>query len=176
MVECTLSITHCLRLNLQLHTINSVRTCRISSFCTAAWQLARFQLTRRIAQSLGDSWSSCKHYNGWWTLYSWEVAVYRTAVIRRREKNKALNHLLPWRRVLKWPASNQLNPVMTKSISIAAATSVKPKWRRRRTSCFPVCPTRCCRRLWMSVVMATPVNNPGIVARCFYLLLALQTV
>ena len=59
MVECTLSITHCLRLNLQLHTIDLVRTCRISSNCTVAWQLARFQLTRRIARSLGDSWASC---------------------------------------------------------------------------------------------------------------------
>jgi len=35
------------------------RTCRTSSFCTVAWQLARFQLTRRIARSLGDSWASC---------------------------------------------------------------------------------------------------------------------
>jgi len=51
--------THCLRLNLQLHTIDLVRTCRISSFCTVAWQLARLQLTRRIARSLGDSWASC---------------------------------------------------------------------------------------------------------------------
>ena len=59
MVECTLSVTHCLRLNLQLHTIDLVSTCRISSFCTVAWQLARFQLTRRIARSLGDSWASC---------------------------------------------------------------------------------------------------------------------
>ena len=61
MVECTLSARHCLRLNLQLHTIDLVRTCRISlsSFCTVAWQLARFQLTRRIARSLGDSWASC---------------------------------------------------------------------------------------------------------------------
>jgi len=59
MVECTLSITHCLRLNLKLHTIDLVRTCRISSFCTVAWQLASFQLTRRIARSLGDSWASC---------------------------------------------------------------------------------------------------------------------
>ena len=58
-VECTLSITHCLRLNLQLHTIDLVRTCRISSFFTVAWQLARFQLTRRIARSLGASWASC---------------------------------------------------------------------------------------------------------------------
>jgi len=31
------------------------RTCRTSSFCTVAWQLARHQLTRRIARSLGDS-------------------------------------------------------------------------------------------------------------------------
>jgi len=29
------------------------------SFCSVAWQLARFQLTRRIARSLGDSWASC---------------------------------------------------------------------------------------------------------------------
>jgi len=61
MVECTLSITHCLRLNLQLHTIDLVRTCCINSFCTVAWQLARFQLTRRIARSLGDSWASCSN-------------------------------------------------------------------------------------------------------------------
>ena len=59
MVEYTLSITHCLRLNLQLHTIDLVRTCRISSFCSVAWQLARFQLTRHIARSLGDCWASC---------------------------------------------------------------------------------------------------------------------
>ena len=28
------------------------------------WQLARFQLTRRIARSLGDSWASCVFYDG----------------------------------------------------------------------------------------------------------------
>ena len=52
-------MTHSLRLNLQLHTISLVRTCRISSFCTVAWQLARLLLTRRIARSLGDSGASC---------------------------------------------------------------------------------------------------------------------
>ena len=31
------------------------KTCRTSSFCTVAWQLAKFQLTQRIARSLGDS-------------------------------------------------------------------------------------------------------------------------
>ena len=36
-------ITHCLQLNLQLHTIDLVRTRRISSFCTVALQLARFR-------------------------------------------------------------------------------------------------------------------------------------
>ena len=35
------------------------RTCRTSSFCTVAWQLARFQLTRRITRSLCDSSASC---------------------------------------------------------------------------------------------------------------------
>ena len=52
-------ITHCLQLNLQLHTIDLVKTCRTSSFYTVAWQLTSFQLTRRIARSLGDSWGSC---------------------------------------------------------------------------------------------------------------------
>ena len=50
-----LFMTHCLQLNLQLHTISLAMTCRISSFCTVAWQLARLLLTRRIARSLGDS-------------------------------------------------------------------------------------------------------------------------
>ena len=31
------------------------RTCRTSSFCIVAWQLARFQLTRRITRFLGDN-------------------------------------------------------------------------------------------------------------------------
>jgi len=52
-------ITHCLQLNLQLHNIDMVRTCRTNSFYTVVWQLTRFQLTRRIARSLGDSWASC---------------------------------------------------------------------------------------------------------------------
>ena len=59
--------THCLRLNLQLHTISFVRTCRISSFCTVASQLARLPLTRRIARALGDSWASC--YITWLHAY-----------------------------------------------------------------------------------------------------------
>jgi len=42
------------------------RTCRRHSFCTVAWQLARFQLTWRIARSLGDSWASCiTHWSRW---------------------------------------------------------------------------------------------------------------
>jgi len=57
-----LFITHCLHLNLQLHNFDLFRTCRTSSFCTVAWQLARFQLTWRIAQSLGDSGASCLSY------------------------------------------------------------------------------------------------------------------
>ena len=76
MVECTLSVTHCLRLNLQLHTIDLVRTCRISSFCTVAWQLARFQLRRRIARSLGDSWASCMEL--WPTGAAWCSFGHRT--------------------------------------------------------------------------------------------------
>ena len=72
MVECTLFMTHCLRLNLQLHTISLVMTCRISSFCTVAWQLARLLLTRRIVRSFGDSWASC-FYNGRWISWSYFI-------------------------------------------------------------------------------------------------------
>ena len=49
------------------------RTCRTSSFCTVVWQLARFQLTRRIARSLGDSWASC---------YSLQPAVWTQPVVQ----------------------------------------------------------------------------------------------
>ena len=52
-------ITHRPTLTLQLHNFDLFRTCRTSSFCTVAWQLARFQLTRRIARSFGDSWACC---------------------------------------------------------------------------------------------------------------------
>ena len=54
-------ITHRPSLTLQLHNFELFRICRrpTSIFCTVAWQLARFQLTRRIALSLGDSWAAC---------------------------------------------------------------------------------------------------------------------
>ena len=96
MVEGTLSITHCLRLNLQLHTIDLVRICRIglSSFCTVAWQLARFQLTRRIAQSLGDSWASCyirwPIVNLWLMIIFGYMALFRQAVFRQALFRQAL--------------------------------------------------------------------------------------
>jgi len=51
-------ITHRPTVTLQLRNFYLFRTCRTSSFCTVAWQLARFQLTRRIARSLGDSGGS----------------------------------------------------------------------------------------------------------------------
>ena len=52
-------VTHRPTLTLQLHNFNLFRTFRTSSFCTVAWQLARFQLTWCIARSIGDSWASC---------------------------------------------------------------------------------------------------------------------
>ena len=54
-------ITHRPTVTLQLHNFDLFRTCRTSSFCTVAWQLARFQLTRHIARSLDDSWASCRY-------------------------------------------------------------------------------------------------------------------
>ena len=58
-------ITHRPTLTLQLRNFDLFRACCTSSFCTVAWQLARFQLIRRIARSLGDSGASyltdCSH-------------------------------------------------------------------------------------------------------------------
>ena len=54
-------ITHRPTLTLQFHDFDLFRTCRTSSFCTVAWQLARFQLTERnrgpsaIAELLVDA-------------------------------------------------------------------------------------------------------------------------
>jgi len=50
-VECTCLLHTAPLLPLQLHNFDLFRTCRTSSFCTVAWQLARFPLTRRIAWS-----------------------------------------------------------------------------------------------------------------------------
>jgi len=74
-------------LTLQFHDFDLFRTCRTSSFCTVAWQLARFQLTRRIARSLCDSWASCLHLSdvtncmllGHHTAVTWTVATVTVA-------------------------------------------------------------------------------------------------
>jgi len=61
-------ITHRPTLTLQLHNFDLFRTCHTSSFYTVVWQLARFQLTRCIARSLGDSWACCAPT---WRVGSW---------------------------------------------------------------------------------------------------------
>jgi len=58
-------ITRCPTVTLQLHNSDLFRTCRTSSFCTVAWQLARFQLTdallgpSAIAELLVIGWCMC---------------------------------------------------------------------------------------------------------------------
>ena len=55
-------ITHWRTVTLhQIHNFDLFWTWRTSSFCTVAWQLARFQLTRCIARSLGDKRSAASH-------------------------------------------------------------------------------------------------------------------
>jgi len=82
------------------------RTFRTSSFCTVAWQLARFQLTRRIARSLGDSWASCTDSGSisclTWTEffgdYSWYVLWLNLVIqgqrfgLRSFEPTSAVEH------------------------------------------------------------------------------------
>ena len=48
--------THRHTLSLQLHNFDL-------SYCTVTWQFARFQLTRCIVRSLGDSWAYCDTCN-----------------------------------------------------------------------------------------------------------------
>ena len=93
--RCVLSVvilpiaTQQCRNYLPVYDIDLFRTCRISSFCTVAWQLARFQLTRRIARSLGDSWASC-----------WDIAGYLSKVAD-------FDHHTCIRRLRRgWPRSN----------------------------------------------------------------------
>jgi len=62
-------ITHCPTVTLQLRNFDLFRTCRTSSFCTVAWHLARFQLTRRIARSLGDSFLLSVGWDLLWSAY-----------------------------------------------------------------------------------------------------------
>ena len=59
------TLSHRPTVTLQLHNFDLFRTYRTSSFCTVVWQLARFQLTQRIALSLGDSWASCLNRLPW---------------------------------------------------------------------------------------------------------------
>jgi len=61
-------ITHRPTVTLQRHNFDLFRSCCTSSFCTAARQLARFQLTRCIAWSLSDSWAPCLLYCNAWFL------------------------------------------------------------------------------------------------------------
>ena len=59
------TLSHRPTVTLQLHNFDLFRTYRTSSFCTVAWQLARFQLTQRIALSLCDSSASCLNRLPW---------------------------------------------------------------------------------------------------------------
>ena len=73
-------ITHRPTVTLRRHNLDLSRTCCTSSFCTVAWQLARFQLTRRIARSLGDSWASCysqKSQRSGTANYRFCITLYR---------------------------------------------------------------------------------------------------
>ena len=100
-VECTF-ITHCHTVTLQLHNFDLFRTCRISSFCTLAWQLARFQLTRRIARSLGYRWASCSFHRSHVFLscaFSFNSSYIMPSVFRSQSRSIALGHAIhffPW--------------------------------------------------------------------------------
>ena len=66
MVECTLSITPCLRLNLQLHTIDLVRTCRMTALLRGNWQDFNWHDASRGPSAIAELlvWSSWRYALG----------------------------------------------------------------------------------------------------------------
>jgi len=124
-------ITHGPTVTLQLHNFDLSRTSRTSSFCTVAWQLVRFQLTRRIARSLGDSWASCSvwtpHFSPWNPHVGWTPHLGSTGVmwldlgalttLRAREGSCCASKMFPglthsftargrWKFSSNWTSSN----------------------------------------------------------------------
>ena len=93
MVDCTCLLHIGPQLNLQLHNFYLFRTCRTSSFCTVAWQLARFQLPRRIAWSLGDSLASCWLQTSQWFNNSFCSLLARSSL--RTGQMRQSNSCLP---------------------------------------------------------------------------------
>jgi len=95
-------ITHWPTLTLQLHNFDLFRTCRTDSFCTVAWQLARFQLTRRIARSLGDSWVSCWYQRffpadiyilTYSTMFVWDAGHFIWQEAQLSPRNRAMRRI-----------------------------------------------------------------------------------
>jgi len=74
-------ITHRTTVIVQLHNFDLFRTCRTYKYSviTVAWQLARYQLTLRIARSLGDSWASCH------SLFVVSRCCWSTSCLRLRQ-------------------------------------------------------------------------------------------
>jgi len=77
-------ITHRPTVTVELHNFDLFRTCRrpTSSFCNVARQLARFQLRRRIARSLGDSGASCTHSKDHAMHFGSYIGLYLIAGLR----------------------------------------------------------------------------------------------
>ena len=135
MVQCTLFMTHCLRLNLQLHTISLVRTCRISSFCTVAWQLARLLLTRCIAghSAIAELLVILVIYFGW--LSSREL-------------------LACWTQAQKGPGSNRSRDSVGNSLRQTVHTHCSSVHQAAKIGSSPLngCGGNC--RLWRKVMAA----------------------
>ena len=103
---------HCPTVTFQLHNFDLFRTCRTSCFCTVAWQLARCQLTRRIARSLADSWAS----------YTFLVPAYPGSPGQRAVKVKRLCACVLWCGVVwcvSWLERRVSSPNLTRSSAIA---------------------------------------------------------
>ena len=135
-------IIHRPTLTVQLHNFDLFRTCRTRSFCTVAWQLARFILTRRIARSLGDSWASCLHpdLDYFQNLTSSYLAkgiqkiqsVLSCKVVHRQTNKGRVKHELDDRSnklILKLKCHNESTQT-TKTITINKIGDISPTWKK----------------------------------------------
>ena len=97
MVECTLFITHCLRLNLQLHTIDLVRTCRIvvSALLRGNWQDFNWHDASRGASAIAELLVVDSFKNMTWVT---SVSNYSEFIEKQRKKTCNCVQFLPGQR------------------------------------------------------------------------------
>ena len=150
-------ITHRPTVTLQLHNFDLFTTCRTSSFCTVAWQLARFQPTRRIARSVGDSWASC-----WTALGCRGVDTRPSSPCSSSCMDEAvmsddrdINSVTAARRLCIWPVATHFSMALTSGLTplTAELNSLRQRGRNYRDlDAHAVCSKLTCRHVQYAAI------------------------